>query len=98
MAKLPETKEEIREIKEINVDDIDGNETEAESEKEVREHARLKSDDGDVGSDRYQQPYWETAADAADTIAETAASIRTSSPLSEKGDLPKGGGVWLHAD
>lgn len=102
MAKLPETKEEIREIKETNVEDIDGNETETESEKEMREGARLKSEDDDGGSGGNRQPYYETAVDAADTAAETAAetatSIRTSSALSEGGDLPEGGGVWLHAD
>jgi hypothetical protein len=101
MAKLPETKEELSEIKEINVDDIGGNETETGSEKEVREGARLKSDDGDGGSDGSRQPYCETAAGAADpaavTVTETATSIRTSLTLSEKGDLPDGGGVWLHA-
>ena len=121
MAKLPETKEEISEVMEIDVDDIGGNETESEiePEKDVMEGARLKSDDGDDGNDGYRRPYCETVADVADvadmavgtesdtladaaaeTVAEMAASIRTSSSstFSQTGDLPEGGGVWLHAE
>jgi len=111
MKKLPETKEEIMEIEETNLDDIDGSdgiETGAESEEGVRECARFKSDDDNGGNAGCQQPdadtvdVADTAVDVADSAAETAAdmtsSVHTSSALSENEDLPEGGGVWLHAD